>query len=456
MARFENIFILKDKVSDKLTKIGNNLGKFNNKINKTQANLDGVNKTLTKLGGALVAAFSVQKIAQIGTNISKLGMEFEDVRVDLETMLGSAEKADYMFKDIMTMAAKTPFESKDLLDATKQMLSFGIAEKDVLKYSKMLGDISGGDRNKFSSMVLNFGQAASKGKLQGDDAKSFTMMGFNPLKQLSEMTGRNMQDLEKAMSKGQISFEMLVKAMEKATSKGGRFYNLMDKRSQTMSGKLSTLSDTFSLWAGLTGEQINRKLLPILDKIAPIIEDSLNRITPVLLLLTDNFVKLFNQLGNNKELQSMMNDFKELGQSLEVFYAENQEFFNALKFELNWILTSGLPKLGKLIAVLMKGLFNGFKVIHTIFSNIGKFIGNIVGFIMSIPSKIETVFRNLFTNFMKLFTPIFKMLGGKSIKTNTPSTNNSQTINFYGDINHQQSAFMMEQILSKPRYATGF
>lgn len=456
MARFENIFILKDQVSDKLTKIGNNLGKFNNKINKTQANLDGVNETLNKLGGALVAAFSVQKIAQIGTNISKLGMEFEDVRVDLETMLGSAEKADYMFKDIMTMAAKTPFESKDLLDATKQMLSFGIAEKDVIKYSKMLGDISGGNVDRYRSLVLAFSQASSVGKLQGQDKLQMINAGFNPLKEISEMTGKSMAQLDKEMSKGLISFDLVIKAMERATGKGGKFYNLMEKRSQTMSGKLSTLADTFGLWAGLTGEQINRKLLPILDKIAPIIEDSLNRITPVLLLLTDNFVKLFNQLGNNKELQSMMNDFKELGQSLEVFYTENQEFFNALKFQLNWILTSGLPKLGKLLAVLMKGLFNGFKVIHTIFSNIGKFIGNIVGFIMSIPSKIETVFRNLFTNFMKLFAPIFKMLGGKSIKTNTPSTNNSQTINFYGDINHQQSAFMMEQILSKPRYATGF
>lgn len=446
MARYEEIFLLKDKVSDKLIKIGENFGKLNNRMNKTQANLDSVNKTLTKLGGALVAAFSVQKIAQISTNISKLGMEFEDVRVDLETMLGSAEKADYMFKDIMTMAARTPFESKDLLDATKQMLSFGIAEKDVIKYSKMLGDISGGDRNKFSSMVLNFGQAASKGKLQGDDAKSFTMMGFNPLKQLSEMTGRSMQDLEKAMSKGQISFEMLVKAMEKATSKGGRFYNLMDKRSQTMSGKLSTLSDTFSLWAGLTGEQINRKLLPVLDKIAPIIENLLNKIAPVLLILTDNFVELFNQLGNSKELQSMLKDFNELGQSLKLFYTENQEFFNALKFQLNWILTSGLPKLGKSLAVLMKVLFNEFKVIHTIFSNIGKFIGNIVGFIMSIPSKVETVFRNLFTNFMKLFAPIIKLLNSKAINNNSVMTNsnntttNNYTTNNYGSIMPMTSA----------------
>lgn len=446
MARYEEIFLLKDKVSDKLIKIGENFGKLNNRMNKTQANLDSVNKTLTKLGGALVAAFSVQKIAQISTNISKLGMEFEDVRVDLETMLGSAEKADYMFKDIMTMAARTPFESKDLLDATKQMLSFGIAEKDVIKYSKMLGDISGGDRNKFSSMVLNFGQAASKGKLQGDDAKSFTMMGFNPLKQLSEMTGRSMQDLEKAMSKGQISFEMLVKAMEKATSKGGRFYNLMDKRSQTMSGKLSTLSDTFSLWAGLTGEQINRKLLPVLDKIAPIIENSLNKISPVLLLLTDNFVELFKQIGNSKELQSMLKDFNELGQSLRLFYTENQAFFTALKLQLTWVLTSGLPKLGKLLALLMKGLFNGFKIIHTIFSNIGKFIGNIVGFIITIPSKIETLFRNLFTNFMKLFAPIIKMLNSKAINNNSVMTNsnntttNNYTTNNYGSIMPMTSA----------------
>jgi tape measure domain-containing protein len=213
MARYEDVFILKDKVSEKLTKISGNFNKVNEKINKTNTNLNNLSNTLTKVGGVLVAAFSLQKITQVANNISKLGMEFEDVRVDLETMLGSVEKADVMFKDIMTMAAKTPFESKDLLDATKQMLSFGIAEKDVIKYSKMLGDISGGNNERFRSLVLAFSQVSSVGKLQGQDKLQMINAGFNPLKEISKMTGKSMAQLDKEMSKGKISIDLVIKAI---------------------------------------------------------------------------------------------------------------------------------------------------------------------------------------------------------------------------------------------------
>ena len=390
MATFKDTLLLLDKVSKPLKDMSLNMQKFNKKTDETKSKLAGLEKGLTKIGGALVTAFGVMKITQTVHNISKLGMEFEDVRVDLETMTGSAEKASKLFTGIMTMASKTPFESKDLLDATKQMLSFGIAEKDVLKYSKMLGDISGGDANRFKSLVLAFSQVSSFGKLQGQDRLQMINAGFNPIKELSELTGKSMAQLDKEMSKGKISFDMVVRAMERATSKGGKFYNLMEKRSQTMSGKLSTLSDTFSLWAGLTGEQINKKLLPILDKIAPIIEQVLNKITPILLKLTDMFVYLFNTIGSTEAYQVFAQEFGKLMQDLNLFKQQHQEFFNALAVSFDWLLKTGVPNLLTSIVTVARYILDIISGIMKFFAKLGEMIGKTVGWVLNAIDAIET------------------------------------------------------------------
>ena len=67
--------------------------------------------------------------------------------------------------------------------------------------------------------------------------------GFNPLNEISKMTGKSVAQLKEEMSKGAISAEMVAAAFEHATSEGGQFYNSMEAQSKTFSGQLSTLKD---------------------------------------------------------------------------------------------------------------------------------------------------------------------------------------------------------------------
>ena len=67
--------------------------------------------------------------------------------------------------------------------------------------------------------------------------------GFNPLNEISKMTGKSVAQLKEEMSKGAISAEMVAAAFEHATSEGGQFYNAMEAQSKTFSGQLSTLKD---------------------------------------------------------------------------------------------------------------------------------------------------------------------------------------------------------------------
>lgn len=428
MSRYEDTFVLKDKVSDSLQKINGSLNKFSEKINKTRnslkvfnkgsiSSLRSIEKSITGLtagfrflGGTIAAAFSIQQIANFSAGLSKAGMMFEDTKVDLEVMLGSADKAQKMFKDIQNMAIKTPFETSDLLRNTKLMLNFGIAENKVLEYTRLLGDISGGNKERFNSLALAFSQIAANGKLQGQDRLQMVNAGFNPLQELAKMTGKSMAQLNEDMSEGRISFDMVVQSMQKATSAGGRFYKFMDKRSATMSGKLSTLADTIGLWAGQTGEAINEKLKPVLEKLAPVIENMLEKIRPLLIGITNEFVRLFNKITTSPAIKILQDQWRLLVDDFKRFVKDNPEFVAAIKKITEAFLTDGITNFITSLLWLGRVLVNTFNAISQFLSNIGGAIGNLIGNIITIPQKIETAFTNMITNVINMLMPLIRLI----------------------------------------------
>ena len=175
MADFKDRFILQDKVSETLINISVGLEKLNGKLEKAQKNIDAfkaktdkikaVGENLTNLGGKMTVGVTLPVVA-LGGAMVKAAADIESMQQQLETMTGSAEAGGKMFSEIKTMAAKTPFETKDLMKATNTMLGFGIAQEKVLPLMNQLGDISGGNADRFQSLALAFSQLSSAGKLQ--------------------------------------------------------------------------------------------------------------------------------------------------------------------------------------------------------------------------------------------------------------------------------------------------
>jgi tape measure domain-containing protein len=218
-------------------------------------------------------------------SLIKTGIEYnanvEDNQAAFETMLGSASKAKDMLSQIRVMAAKTPFETSDLTAGTKVLLAYGVAEKDILPDMKMIGDVAMGNKEKFKSLSMSFGQVASLGKLTGDNLREMAMAGFNPLQVMSKKTGKSMAVLRKEMEAGKISFKMLEDSMKTATSKGGMFYGSMDKASATFNGQISTMKDNFGTFAGIITKPIfdvlSKTALPALTKIGGVISDTFQK-----------------------------------------------------------------------------------------------------------------------------------------------------------------------------------
>ena len=94
-----------------------------------------------------------------------------------------------------------------------------------------------------------------------------TEAGFNPLAEISETTGESMASLYNRISKGTLAVDEITASMVRATSEGGKYFQSMEKQSQTLNGQLSTLKDNAMSLLGdvMTpfSEKLRDSLLPM-------------------------------------------------------------------------------------------------------------------------------------------------------------------------------------------------
>lgn len=220
-----------------------------------QGNFDDTGKKFATLGTSIVGVAATAGTAFIAAGTAAVGFALKSaadvqmLRTNFDTLLGSADKGRALFTQLQQMANVTPFTTVDLANASQRLLAMGVNVKDLLPDLQRLGDVSLGNRDKFDSLALVFGQISSKGKLMGDDLRQLNDVGFNPLQKISERTGESMESLNKKMSDGQISFQMVSDEFARATAEGGQFFGGMEKGSKTVTGMFSTLQDTIGIAA---------------------------------------------------------------------------------------------------------------------------------------------------------------------------------------------------------------
>ena len=229
-------------VSDKLGEIAGKVGAVGKEFT-------------TKLTLPIVAA---------GTAGIKYNIEMEKNLSNITTLLGgNADAAKEMLDYLTQMGKTTPYQTNNLLDATKTMLGFGISAEDAQKNIQILGDIAMGDANKLNSLTLAFSQMSSTGKLTGQDLLQMINAGFNPLQQISKETGKSIGELKEEMADGAITSDMVAEAFQHATQEGGLFYKGAEKGGQTLEGKLSTAIEGIQIALG----KLTETFLPVITKI---------------------------------------------------------------------------------------------------------------------------------------------------------------------------------------------
>lgn len=265
----------------------------------TEISEKGFNSGITKLGslakgglsvlagaiGSVTAALGAGAVAGLKYNAS-----IETYQTSFEVMTGSAEKAAEVVERLKKVGAETPFELPELADTTQLLMNYGLTADEAMDKMMMLGDISQGSADKMSRIAMAYGQMSSAGKVQLEDIKQMIEAGFNPLQEISESTGESMSSLYDRISKGTLSVDEITASMERATSAGGKYYQSMQKQSQTFSGMISTLKDNAQQLLG--------------DVVQPISDSMVNTLLPAAIDAVDQMSNAFQTQGVDGLIQA--------------------------------------------------------------------------------------------------------------------------------------------------------
>ena len=235
--------------------------------------------SIAKLIGMLGGTYALKNLYN---QMVAIRSQFQAADVAIQTMLGSKEKADALLMQVREYAKISPLEFGDITAATKMMVGFNIEAGKVPRYIQAIGDISMGNKQNFNSLTLAFSQMSATGKLMGQDLLQMINAGFNPLTEMANQTGKSVSQLKEEMSKGAISAEMVQEAFIKATSEGGKFFQMSEKGSQTIQGQLSMMQDAIDAAFNEVGQktegiimtsiQTTTKLIENYDKIGRVLE----------------------------------------------------------------------------------------------------------------------------------------------------------------------------------------
>lgn len=200
-----------------------------------------IDKTFRNIGAGIAGYFTIGAIKDFGKAIIDARGEIESFQISFDTLIGNKDKSKAFFSELKDFAVNTPLLLGDLAKGAQLLMGFGVEVDNVMPTLKQIGDISMGNTERFNSLALAFAQVSANGKLMGNDMIQFVNAGFNPLKIMTETTGKSMETLKDEMSKGAISAEMVAKAFEAATGEGGKFNGMLEKQSKGIKGSISNL-----------------------------------------------------------------------------------------------------------------------------------------------------------------------------------------------------------------------
>lgn len=207
----------------------------------------GIDQYLSKLAKGAAALGVGFSATQLIKDIIQIRGEFQSLEIAFETMLGSKVKAETLMSQLTQTAAKTPFDLQGIANGAKQLLAYGIEAEKVNDTLVRLGNIASGLSLNLNDLVWLYGTTMTQGRLFTQDLRQFMGRGIPLAEELAEQFGVTTDKVGELVTAGKVGFPEVQKAIEAMTNEGGKFYNLMEKQSSSLTGQISNLSDAWDM-----------------------------------------------------------------------------------------------------------------------------------------------------------------------------------------------------------------
>lgn len=256
--------------SDAYTRQKMEIGNYEENIRRALDGTGQFNLSLSKMLGVIGGTAALKGLV---TDMINVRGEFQKTSIAFETMLGSKEKADALMAQMVETAAKTPFDLQGVTSGAKQLLAYGTSADKVNETLVRLGNIASGLSIPLGELVYLYGTSMSQGRLFTQDVNQFMGRGIPLVAELSKELGKTESEIRKMVTEGKVGFPELQKVIENMTNEGGKFYNLMEMQSTTLSGQISNLGDAWDSMLNSIGEETQGIASITISAVTSIIEN---------------------------------------------------------------------------------------------------------------------------------------------------------------------------------------
>lgn len=182
---------------------------------------------------SLVKGF--QSLISTSSRIVDTASHFETVQTELGTVLQDVEKGKELFEDLRKFSFDTTFGVDELASASTQLLNVGESAENLKEQLAMIGDLAGGNKQKFAELTSIYTKVLAQGKAGAEQLNQINLRGIPISKTLKEMGVT-----------GTATAKDLTNAFKKLTDEGGQFHGAMSNIIDTIEGKRGFITDTFN------------------------------------------------------------------------------------------------------------------------------------------------------------------------------------------------------------------
>lgn len=262
-----------DRLQQKLQGTSMKLPSYSAPISEARGEVDLLSSSFQRAAGLAAGIFAVSGVQDFVSKLYSVRGEFQQLEISFKTMLGSGEQANELIAQLAQTAASTPFDLQGIASSAKNMLAYGFAADQVNETIVRLGNVAAGLSQPLGDIVYLYGSLRASGRVTNIDIRQFANRGIPIYEELAKVLGKSVSEINSLVSAGKVGFSDIEQAFQNMTNKGGKFYNLMQAQSESLTGQISNLQDNIDMMFNELGKASEGVLSSGVKAVAYLVEN---------------------------------------------------------------------------------------------------------------------------------------------------------------------------------------
>lgn len=262
-----------DRLQQKLQGTSMKLPNYSAPISEARGEVDLLGSSFQRAAGLAAGIFAVSGVQDFVSKLYSVRGEFQQLEISFKTMLGSGEQANELLAQLAQTAASTPFDLQGIASSAKNMLAYGFAADQVNETIVRLGNVAAGLSQPLGDIVYLYGSLRASGRVTNIDIRQFANRGIPIYEELAKVLGKSVSEINSLVSAGKVGFPEIEQAFQNMTNKGGKFYNLMQAQSESLTGQISNLQDNIDMMFNELGKASEGVLSSGVKAVAYLVEN---------------------------------------------------------------------------------------------------------------------------------------------------------------------------------------